>query len=92
MHDNGLSRDKADMQLKLLDKYGKQEKDEGLLYLQWTLGSLNNEYVTYLRGKSNVVEVFDAQTDNVFIQKSYKDTLGIIKGLVSMSTDVFNVK
>jgi len=48
--------------------------------------------VTYLRGKSNVIEVFDTQTENVLIQKSYKESMGIIKGLITLSTDVFNVK
>ena len=58
--------------MKLLNKYGQQEKDQGIQYLQWTLGSQNNDYVTYLRGKSNIVEIFDTQTENVLMQKSYK--------------------
>ena len=37
--DEGIFKDRADVQMKLVNKYGSQEKDQGIQYLQWTLGS-----------------------------------------------------
>eukprot|EP00347_Sterkiella_histriomuscorum_P013541 403364316 len=92
IEDEGVIRDKADCNLKLLDKFGTQEKDEGIQHLCWSLGSGNNDYISYVRGKSNVVEVFDTQTSNVFLQKSFKDQLGEIRGMGSLGDNIFDLR
>lgn len=90
--DKGVTRDKADVNIKLVSKFGKQEKDQGIQHLCWSLGNLNNDYISYLRGKSNVVEVFDTQTENVFQSRSYEDELGIIKGLAPLGDNPLTLK
>lgn len=53
--EEAVIRKKADIQFKVLGKSGEQAKDEGLQFLTWSLGNNNNDYITYVRGKSNVV-------------------------------------
>lgn len=45
-----------------------------------------------MRGKSNIVQVYDTQTETVFSQKRY-DTLAPIKGLGTLGTkNVFDLR
>lgn len=87
-----MIRDRAEINLKLLDKYGKQEKDQGIQFLQWTLGSQNNDYVSYVRGKSNIVEVFDTKTDKVFAEANFSKEMGLIKGLATLNPESYIFK
>lgn len=59
VHADAVVRDKAEITVKIADKFGKQEKDQGVMYMNWSLGQANNDYISYVRGKSNIVEVFD---------------------------------
>lgn len=80
-------------------KYGSQVKDEGIQYMRWTLqhdnqqggSSGKKDYISLLRGKSNVVQVFDTQTENNLFSKKYSE-LGQIKGLGTWGKDVFDIK
>ena len=74
----------------MLSKTGQQVKDEGLRYLQWSVAG-STDYVSYVRGKSNVVQVFDTMTENVLFTKKY-DVTSPIKGLASVGSTVFDLK
>lgn len=76
-------------------KTGAQVKDEGLLYMQWSIKdqqTTSTDYISYVRGKSNLVQVFDTQTENVFSQKKYANAP--IKGLASIGggKDIFDLR
>lgn len=79
------------MSLKLTGKEGKQVKDEGIQYMSFSLGDSNNDYISYVRGKSNVVQVFDVKTDTIFKEYTY-DKLGAIKGISPLGADTFALK
>ena len=51
-----------------MGKNGQQAKDEGLKYLSWSLGEGNNDYLSYVRGKSNVIQVYDTRTDFIYAE------------------------
>ena len=90
----GVIRKRAEISMKLVSKFGSQEKDNGIDYLSWTLGQLNNDYVSYARPKKGIVEVFDSQTDAVYSLKDYSKILdGIqIKGLLASGQELPKVK
>ena len=44
-----------------------------------------------MRGKSNIVQVYDTQTDNILSEKQYK-TLAPIKGLAPLGKDILDLK
>lgn len=60
-----------------------------MLYLRW-VGS-QGDYLSYIRGKSNVVQVFDTMTDTVWAQKQYQLD-SPIKGLGTLGKDVFELR
>ena len=74
-----------------MDKFGKQEKDEGIQFMRWSLGDSNNDYITYLRGKSNLIQVFDTKTSTIFKEKKYPK-LSKIKGMASIGNDIIAIK
>lgn len=86
--EEAVIRNRAEINFKVLNKYGKQVKDEGINHMCWTLGENNNDYVSYVRGKANIVQVFDTQTEQVFQSKTYKD-LNAIKGIGVLGNDIF---
>ena len=64
LKEEALIRQRPTVSFKLSSKSGQQAKDEGLLYLQWSLqashqAQICSDYISYVRGKSNVVQVFD---------------------------------
>lgn len=65
----------TELQFKLITKYGAQVKDEGISLASWTLDELDNnqQYISMLRGKSNVVQVFDTQSEAVEKQMDFSD-------------------
>lgn len=89
--EKALIRERPDVSMKLIGKSGSQAKDEGIKHLCWSLGTSQNDYVSYVRGKSNIVQVFDTRTENVFKEKQYK-SLAPIKGLVPLGNDIFALK
>ena len=50
-----LIKDKLDVNFKLISKNGEQAKDEGINHMCFSLGESNNDYISYLRGKTNIV-------------------------------------
>ena len=80
------------MKFTLVNKYGKQVKDQGIKYLQWSLGGDCQDYVSYARGK--IVQVFDTQTENIFHQKDYTTEFeeNPIKGLATIGKDIFDLR
>lgn len=92
-----LIRSRHQIEFKVVRKSGDQVKDEGLQYLRWSLQSasspseVSTDYISYVRGKSNIVQVFDTLTDNVWAQKKYS-SLAQIKGLASIGSDLFNLR
>ncbi len=91
MQEEAVIRSRPSVEFKMLGKTGSQVKDEGLLYLQWSLKE-STDYISFLRGKSNVVQVFDTLTENVFSQKKYSTLESPIKGLATLGKDVFDLK
>ena len=49
----------------------------------WSLPNSNNDYISYVRGKSNIVQILDTQTDEIFKQKTYQQ-LEPIKGIAPL--------
>jgi hypothetical protein len=74
----------------MLSKTGQQVKDEGLKYLQWSLAG-STDYVSFVRGKSNVVQVYDTMTENALFTKKY-DVRSPIKGMGTLGSTVFDLK
>ena len=89
--EKALIRERPEINMKLIGKTGQQTKDEGIKNLCWSLGQQTTDYISYVRGKSNIVQVLDTQTDNVFKTKQYK-TLAPIKGLAALGNDIFALK
>jgi len=95
--EEALIRSRHNIEFKVVRKSGEQVKDEGLQYLRWSLQSaatpldVNTDYISYVRGKSNIVQVFDTLTDKVWAQKKYAQ-LAQIKGLASIGIDLFQVR
>ena len=89
LKDEPVIRKRPLVEFKLAKKSGTQAKDEGLLYLRW-LGS-QGDYLSYLRGKSNVVQVYDKMTDTVWAQKQYQ-LESPIKGLGTLGKDIFDLR
>ena len=83
-------RHRPNIEFKVVSKSGEQVKDEGLKYLQWSLSN-QTDYVSMVRGKSNIVQVFDTQTENTLFSKMY-DISSPIKGLASIGSTVFDLK
>ena len=74
LEEEAVIRQRPQVEFKLLAKTGQQVKDEGLLYLRWSIqdqASTCLDYISYVRGKSNVINVFDTQTENVLFSKKY---------------------
>ncbi len=86
-----MVRHRPQIEFKMVSKTGQQVKDEGLKYLQWSLGNNCTDYVSFVRGKSNVVQVFDTMTENVLFTKKY-DITSPIKGLGNIGSTVFDLK
>ena len=86
-----MVRHRPQIEFKMVSKTGQQVKDEGLKYLQWSLGNSCTDYVSFVRGKSNVVQVFDTMTENVLFTKKY-DITSPIKGLGNIGSTVFDLK
>lgn len=61
--------------------------------MQWSLKEHQHctDYISLVRGKSNIVQVYDTQTENVFAQKRY-ESLAPIKGLGTLGKDVFDLR
>ena len=51
-------------------KFGSQAKNEGIKFLQQTFENTTN-FISYVRGKSGVVEVFDTTKDQIVTSKSF---------------------
>ena len=83
-------RHRPNIEFKIVSKSGEQVKDEGIKYLQWSLSN-QTDYVSMVRGKSNIVQVFDTQTENPLFAKRY-DNSSAIKGLASVGSTVFDLK
>ena len=45
-----------------------------------------------MRGKSNVVQIFDTLTENVFASKKFETMEASIKGLATIGNDIFDLK
>lgn len=92
MEEAPVVRHRPQIEFKMVSKTGQQVKDEGLKYLQWSLSSTGiTDYVSFVRGKSNVVQVFDTVTENALFTKKY-DMTSPIKGLGSIGQTVFDLK
>lgn len=59
--------------------------------MKWSLGDSNNDYITYVKGKSNIVQIFDVKTSAIYKEKKYSN-LGSIKGICSLGRDIFALK
>jgi hypothetical protein len=59
LKEEAVVREKAMVEFKLTAKSGEQVKDQGINYLRWSLSSDTPNYLSYVRGKSNIVQVFD---------------------------------
>lgn len=95
LKEEAVIRKKAMVEFKITGKSGTQVKDEGLLYLRWSLSQsasqCNTDYISYVRGKSNVVQVFDTMTESIWSQKKYSMG-GQIKGLATLGKDIFDLR
>ena len=72
--EEAVIRSRANFSFKATGKSGSQVKDEGLKYLRWSIQQkheLSTDYVSFVRGKSNVVQVFDTQTETLWASKAY---------------------
>ena len=66
MKEEAVIREQVLIEMKQTGKTGEQVKDQGIVYLRPSLkGDQQSEYLSYVRGKSNIVQVFDTKTDNV---------------------------
>lgn len=90
MQEVAVIRHRPQIEFKMLSKTGQQVKDEGLKFLQWSLAG-STDYVSFVRGKSNVVQVYDTKTENALFTKKY-DVTSPIKGLGSVGSTVFDLK
>ena len=59
MKEEAVIRQQVNVELKITGKTGDQVKDQGILYLRPSLKSDQLDYLSYVRGKSNIVQVFD---------------------------------
>ena len=90
MEEVAVVRHRPQIEFKMISKTGEQVKDEGLKFLQWSLHG-STDYVSYVRGKSNVVQVYDTVTENALFTKKY-EVGSPIKGLGSVGQTVFDLK
>jgi hypothetical protein len=66
LKEEAVIRQQVLIEMKQTGKTGEQVKDQGIVYLRPSLkGDQQSEYLSYVRGKSNIVHVFDTKTDNV---------------------------
>jgi hypothetical protein len=56
-------------------------KDQGILFLGWC----RKDQFSYVRGKDNIVQVFDTLSETVVKQRQYDDLKHPIKGLHSIA-------
>ena len=90
MEEVAVVRHRPQIEFKMISKTGEQVKDEGLKFLQWSLHG-STDYVSYVRGKSNVVQVYDTVTENALFTKKY-EVGSPIKGMGSVGQTVFDLK
>ena len=90
MEEVAVVRHRPQIEFKMISKTGEQVKDEGLKFLQWSLAG-STDYVSYVRGKSNVVQVYDTVTENALFTKKY-EVGSPIKGMGSVGQTVFDLK
>ena len=70
MKEEAVIREQVRIELKQTGKTGEQVKDQGILYLRPSLkGDQQSEYISFVRGKANIVQVFDTKTENVLFSK-----------------------
>ena len=93
MKEEAVIRQQVRVEMKITGKTGEQKKDQGILYLRSSLkGDQHSEYLSYVRGKSNIVQVFDTKTENVLFQKQYDKLEVPIKGLETVGSDIFEMR
>lgn len=59
------------MTFKLQGKFGSQVEDQGVKHLCFT-NENSQDWISYLRGEDNIVQVFDTKNEQLIKQRNYK--------------------